>query len=42
MHVVPMRVEPTIDRDEFRAVMRVLFPLVVGWMWMVPIVRMVG
>ena len=40
--MVPIRVEPMIDRDEFRAVMRVLFPLVVGWMWMVPMVRMVG
>ncbi len=42
MHVVPMQVEPTVDRDEFRAVLRVIMPILIPWMWMVPIIRMVG
>ena len=42
MHVVPMQVEPTIDKDAFRAVQRVLLPIVVSWMWMVPLIRMLG
>ena len=42
MHVVPMQVEPTIDKDAFRAVQRVLLPIVIGWMWIVPLLRMLG